>query len=62
MKSLTIDINLELNNGTSIPALGLGVAASSTTTKACLASFDEGYRQIDTAQLYGNETEVGVSR
>ena len=50
-----------LNDGVQIPYLGLGVYASSTCTKACLTSFDEGYRHIDTAQLYGNEAEVGVS-
>ena len=61
MATLAIDSSLKLNDGHSIPVLGLGVAASATTTKACLASFEEGYRQIDTAQLYGNEAEVGVS-
>ena len=49
-----------LNDGVHIPYLGLGVYESSTCQKACLTSFDEGYRHIDTAQLYGNEADVGV--
>ena len=60
MKNLNIKSSVKLNNGTTIPLLGLGVYASSTCTKACLTAFDEGYRQIDTAQLYKNEREVGV--
>lgn len=61
MGSLDINSTCALNDGTKIPYRGLGVYASSTCTKACLTSFDEGYRHIDTAQLYGNEEEVGVS-
>lgn len=56
---LAIDTTVSLNDGNRMPLLGLGVWASSTCEKACLTSFDEGYRHIDTAQLYGNETEVG---
>ncbi len=62
MGSLNIESKCPLNDGSKIPCLGLGVYASSTCLKACLTSFDEGYRQIDTAQLYGNEAEVGVRR
>lgn len=61
MNPLSIESECSLNDGTKIPYMGLGVYASSTCVKACLTSFDEGYRQIDTAQLYGNEAEVGVS-
>ena len=57
---LDIQSTCLLNDNTKIPYLGLGVWASSTCAKACLTSFDEGYRHIDTAQLYGNEKEVGV--
>lgn len=60
MAALDIKTVRALNDGIQIPYLGLGVYASSTCTKACLASFNEGYRHIDTAQLYGNEAEVGV--
>ena len=60
--SLSIQSVKKLNDGTSIPLFGLGVWASTTCTNACLTSFDEGYRHIDTAQLYKNEAEVGVQR
>ena len=61
MSSLEIKSTCLLNDGTHIPYLGLGVYDSSTCTKACLTSFDEGYRHVDTAELYGNEAEVGVA-
>jgi diketogulonate reductase-like aldo/keto reductase len=60
MGSFNIQSECSLNDGTKIPYLGLGVYACSTCLKACLTSFEEGYRQIDTAQLYENEAEVGV--
>ncbi len=60
MPSLDIKSTCQLDDGIHIPYLGLGVYDSSTCTKACLTSFDEGYRHVDTAQLYGNEAEVGV--
>ena len=61
MAPLTIRSTRPLLGDTAIPYLGLGVAASATCKQACLISFGEGYRMIDTAQLYGNEAEVGVS-
>ena len=44
-----------------IPQLGFGVYKSPTdlATKSCLTALDVGYRHIDTAQMYGNEKEVG---
>src|SRR6185312_12443645 len=52
---------LTLNNGITMPALGLGVFQSppEETTAAVLAALDTGYRHIDTAAAYGNEREVG---
>src|SRR6195952_3372435 len=52
---------LNLNNGVSMPALGLGVFQSSPeeTAAAVEAALREGYRLIDTAAAYGNEREVG---
>src|SRR6201991_3023137 len=52
---------LTLNNGVTIPALGLGVFQSppEVTTAAVEAALREGYRLIDTAAAYGNEREVG---
>lgn len=53
--------NLTLNDGHHIPQLGYGTfqvppAAAAASVEAALAA---GYRHIDTAQLYGNEAEVG---
>jgi diketogulonate reductase-like aldo/keto reductase len=52
---------LDLNDGTSLPAIGFGTyplrggAAEASVTDA----LNVGYRLIDTAVNYGNETEVG---
>ena len=53
--------NLQLNNGVTIPALGLGVFQTppDETRGAVRAALDAGYRHIDTAAAYGNEREVG---
>ncbi|MFI0897562.1 aldo/keto reductase [Streptomyces sp. NPDC020983] len=53
--------SLELNNGTSIPQLGFGVfqIPPDDTRQAVLTALESGYRHIDTAQMYGNEKEVG---
>nr|XP_036584851.1 putative aldo/keto reductase [Colletotrichum truncatum]KAF6794501.1 putative aldo/keto reductase [Colletotrichum truncatum] len=49
--------------GTSVavPRIGLGVyqLRGEECTSACLAALEAGYRHFDTAQLYGNEAEVG---
>ena len=52
---------LKLNNGVTMPALGLGVFQSppEETTAAVEAALRDGYRLIDTAAAYGNEREVG---
>ncbi|KDN68382.1 putative 2,5-diketo-D-gluconic acid reductase B [Colletotrichum sublineola] len=44
-----------------MPRVGLGVyqLRGEECYRACLAALEAGYRHIDTAQLYGNETEVG---
>lgn len=54
-------VELTLNNGVTMPALGLGVFQSSPeqTTAAVEAALAAGYRHIDTAAAYGNEREVG---
>ncbi len=53
--------NIALNNGVEIPQLGFGVfqVKPEETVKAVTTAFDLGYRHIDTAQMYGNEKEVG---
>jgi len=52
---------LTLNNGVTLPALGLGVFQSppDETRDAVLAALEAGYRHIDTAAAYGNERQVG---
>jgi diketogulonate reductase-like aldo/keto reductase len=52
---------LTLNNGVTIPALGLGVFQSppEETTAAVETALRDGYRLIDTAAAYENEREVG---
>ncbi|WGL50829.1 aldo/keto reductase [Nocardioides sp. BP30] len=52
---------LTLNNGVSMPALGLGVFQSppEETAAAVATALGIGYRHIDTAAAYGNEREVG---
>jgi diketogulonate reductase-like aldo/keto reductase len=52
---------LTLNNGVTVPALGLGVFQSppEETTAAVEAALRAGYRHIDTAAAYGNERQVG---
>ncbi|WP_329375419.1 aldo/keto reductase [Streptomyces sp. NBC_01483] len=50
-----------LNNGIQIPQLGFGVfqVPDAETTAAVTAALAAGYRSIDTAAIYGNETGVG---
>lgn len=53
---------MELSNGVSIPAIGLGVykmQAGSEMNAAVKASYRAGYRLFDTAQMYGNEAALG---
>ncbi|MFB7282406.1 aldo/keto reductase [Streptomyces hydrogenans] len=52
---------VELNNGVGIPQLGFGVfqVPDDETTSAVGAALEAGYRSVDTAAIYGNETGVG---
>lgn len=52
---------LNLNNGTTMPALGLGVFLSppEETARAVRVALETGYRLIDTAAAYMNERNVG---
>ena len=53
--------SITLNNGVTMPQVGFGVfQVPSEATRAAVASaLEAGYRSIDTATVYGNETEVG---
>ena len=53
--------NVTLNNGVEIPQLGFGVfqIEPTDTVEAVQAALGIGYRHIDTAEMYGNEREVG---
>jgi len=50
-----------LNNGQKIPQFGFGVflIKPEETEQAVDSALKAGYRHIDTAQMYGNEAEVG---
>ncbi|GGY41782.1 aldo/keto reductase [Streptomyces xanthochromogenes] len=52
---------ITLNNGVRIPQLGFGTfqIPKDETRETTLAALEAGYRHIDTAQMYGNEKEVG---
>ncbi|CAG4959191.1 unnamed protein product [Colias eurytheme] len=52
---------VELNDGSKMPAIGLGTAllSKNLTKHIVSAAIDLGYRTIDTAYIYGNEKEIG---
>lgn len=52
---------LTMNTGQTMPQLGYGTYKidPKDTTQAVRRALDAGYRHIDTAQMYGNEREVG---
>ena len=59
---LTMQSHIRLNNGVEIPQLGLGVYQSApgrTTQRVVRYALNIGYRHIDTAYIYGNESDVG---
>jgi 2,5-diketo-D-gluconate reductase A len=52
---------IDLNDGRTIPQLGFGVFQidPGETAEAVSRALEVGYRHIDTAEMYGNEKEVG---
>jgi 2,5-diketo-D-gluconate reductase A len=55
--------NVTLNDHRSIPQLGFGVfqVPPQQTQETVETALEVGYRHIDTAQMYGNEAEVGAA-
>jgi 2,5-diketo-D-gluconate reductase A len=53
--------NIQLNDGNTIPQLGFGTyqIKPEDTVASVLQAFEVGYRHIDTAEMYGNERQVG---
>lgn len=52
---------MTLNNGVSMPQLGLGVwhIPNEQASEVVLSALRSGYRSVDTAAIYGNEAGVG---
>jgi 2,5-diketo-D-gluconate reductase A len=52
---------IDLNDGHTIPQLGFGVFQidPAETARAVSVALEVGYRHVDTAEMYGNEREVG---
>lgn len=59
--STTTVPTITLNDGTAMPQLGYGVfqVPDAQTTSAVATALETGYRSIDTAAIYGNESGVG---
>ncbi len=58
----TLQSTVTLNNGVSMPIIGLGVyETGEDTIPAVQTALKCGYRLIDTASFYENEREVGVA-
>ena len=53
--------SITLNDGNTIPQLGFGVfqIEPEDTAEAVSEAIEVGYRHVDTAEMYGNEREVG---
>ena len=59
---LHLNSTKQLANGVEMPRIGLGVykmTEPDIALKAITSALDTGYRHIDTASLYANESEVG---
>ncbi|MFQ6608906.1 MAG: aldo/keto reductase [Fidelibacterota bacterium] len=64
MDKLKIDTKISLNNGVEMPLFGLGTFQSprgKIVQDAVQCALKTGYRLIDTAKIYGNEKDVGIS-
>jgi len=66
MSELNINTTITLNDGYKMPLFGLGVYEAPSGNQgpaetAVLFSLQHGYRMIDTAQFYKNESDVGTA-
>ncbi len=60
---MELTTTIQLNNGVTIPILGLGLYRSpngAETSQSVRYALDVGYRHLDTARIYGNEADVGA--
>ncbi|KAJ7072191.1 Aldo/keto reductase [Mycena amicta] len=57
--TLTISSTVRLSTGHHMPLLGFGVYQNYDARPSCLEAFKAGYRHVDSAQVYRNETAVG---
>ena len=53
--------HIQLNNGVTMPQIGLGVykISDKTMSEVVNAALDAGYRAFDTAHFYFNEASLG---
>ena len=60
---LSANATIKLNDGTEIPRLGFGTSRNkgSQCTQSINWCLESGYRLIDTAAFYQNETEIGAA-
>ncbi|OJJ51317.1 hypothetical protein ASPZODRAFT_107802 [Penicilliopsis zonata CBS 506.65] len=61
MAPVSIQTTYKLNSGYEIPVVGFGVYQTPTDVaeKVTLKAFEVGYRHVDCAKVYDNETECG---
>ena len=59
MESNSISTTIKLNNGYEMPRIGLGTAGVKDVSNIVYESIKDGLRMIDTAEIYGNEKEIG---
>lgn len=62
MPALTIESTVRLNDGRYMPLLGFGtyqIADGGACRRAVSQALALGYRHVDTAALYGNESDIG---
>ncbi|GAA5880730.1 hypothetical protein JCM1840_007418 [Sporobolomyces johnsonii] len=56
--SFTLASTVKLRNGADLPRLGFGVYRSTNAKASVASALTQGYRHLDSARMYGNESEV----